>query len=267
MGIDITNTYNSYASQIMAENNTPRGTKKKEAEKSSPTAKNDMDESMADYVRQLAKLVPSVEFRVGNSFSSAKTGLTLAVNPKLNEKMRNNPEQEKETKELIRGVETMTKWVESLNKATGWKTVFRHSYIDENGKYYSCSLTVNEFGYKMSEKLRKERQENAKKLIEKTREKTAERKNNQKEKIEETKAEKKKTEKAPEQSAKDKAIHLLNQKMNASPDGIIYMNHTDMLTILEAAKADSEGQTAENHAGKPGTKPQAAAGANLDLQV
>lgn len=55
--------------------------------------------------------------------------------------------------------------------------------------------------------------------------------------------------------------------MNASPDGIIYMNHTDMLTILEAAKADSEGQTAENHAGKPGTKPQAAAGANLDLQV
>lgn len=106
--------------------------------------------------------------------------------------MRNNPEQEKETKELIRGVETMTKWVESLNKATGWKTVFRHSYIDENGKYYSCSLTVNEFGYKMSEKLRKERQENAKKLIEKTREKTAERKNNQKEKIEETKAEKRK---------------------------------------------------------------------------
>ena len=92
-------------------------------------------------------------------------------------------------------------------------------------------------------------------------------KNNQKEKIEETKAEKKKTEKAPEQSAKDKAIHLLNQKMNASPDGIIYMNHTDMLTILEAAKADSEGQTAEDDAGKPGTKPQAAAGANLDLQV
>lgn len=267
MGIDITNTYNSYASQIMTENNTSRGTKKKETEKSSPTAKNDMDESMADYVRQLAKLVPSVEFRVGNSFSSAKTGLTLAVNPKLIEKMRNNPEQEKETKELIRGVETMTKWAESLNKATGWKTVFRHSYIDENGKYYSCSLTVNEFGYKMSEKLRKERQENAKKLIEKTKEKTAERKNSQKEKIEETKAEKKKTEKAPEQSAKDKAIHLLNQKMNASPDGIIYMNHTDMLTILEAAKADSEGQTAENHAGKPGTKPQAAAGANLDLQV
>ena len=246
MGIDITNTYNSYASQIMAENNTPRGTKKKEAEKSSPTAKNDMDESMADYVRQLAKLVPSVEFRVGNSFSSAKTGLTLAVNPKLIEKMRNNPEQEKETKELIRGVETMTKWVESLNKATGWKTVFRHSYI---------------------EKLRKERQENAKKLIEKTREKTAERKNNQKEKIEETKAEKKKTEKAPEQSAKDKAIHLLNQKMNASPDGIIYMNHTDMLTILEAAKTDAKDQTAEDDAGKPGTKPQAAAGANLDLQV
>ena len=34
MGIDITNTYNSYASQIMAENNTPRGTKKKEAENS-----------------------------------------------------------------------------------------------------------------------------------------------------------------------------------------------------------------------------------------
>lgn len=271
MGIDITNTYNSYASQIMAENGTTSGTKKKEAGKSSPTAKNDQAESTADYVRQLAKLVPSVEFRVGNSFSSAKTGLTLSVNPKLIEKMRNDPEQEKETKELIRGVETMTRWAESLNKATGWKTVYRHSYIDENGKYHSCALTVNEFGYKMSEKLRKERWENAEKLINRTREKAAEKKKDWQEKTEEIKTEKKKAEKAEEKSAEGSAmqlaIQLLDDKMEASKDGVIYMNHTDMLTIWEAAKSSAEDNTNGGHAGKSETKPPIAAGANLDLQA
>lgn len=134
--------------------------------------------STTDYLRTLEKLAPSVEFRIGTTFSSAKTGKTLTINPKLLEKMQNDPEQEKETMELIRGVETMTKLSESMNKASGWKTVFRHSYIDENGKYCQIALVRNEHGYKLSEKLRKERWENAEKLIEKTKE-TAARKREQ----------------------------------------------------------------------------------------
>ena len=46
-------------------------------------AETDKSESTTDYAGKLAKLVPSVEFKVGNTFSSAGTGKTLTVNPKL----------------------------------------------------------------------------------------------------------------------------------------------------------------------------------------
>lgn len=158
--------------------------------------------STTDYLRTLEKLAPSVKFRIGNSFSSAKTGKTLTINPKLLEKMQNDPEQEKETMELIRGVEAMTKLSESMNKASGWKTVFRHSYIDENGKYCQIALVRNEHGYKLSEKLRKERWENAEKLIEKTKEKAARKREELQEKLDEKRAETADTKEQPKTGAK-----------------------------------------------------------------
>lgn len=65
--------------------------------------------STTEYANELAKLVPRLEFKVGKSFSSAKSGKTLTINPQLLEKMQNDPEQEKETKELIRDVESAMK--------------------------------------------------------------------------------------------------------------------------------------------------------------
>ncbi len=65
---------------------------------------NGMAKSTEVYAKELAKLAPSVEFKVGNSYSTAKSGKTLTVNPQLLKKMQNNPEQAKETKELISGV-------------------------------------------------------------------------------------------------------------------------------------------------------------------
>lgn len=76
-------------------------------EETAQTTANSKQDSTSDYITKLAKLVPSVEFKVGNGFSTAKTGKTLTVNPKLIEKMKNDPEQEKETMELIKGVESM----------------------------------------------------------------------------------------------------------------------------------------------------------------
>lgn len=188
--------------------------------------------STADYLRTLEKLAPSVEFRIGNTFSSAKTGKTLTINPKLLEKMQNDPEQEKETMELIRGVEAMTKLSESMNKASGWKTVFRHSYIDENGKYCHIALVRNEHGYKLSEKLRKERWENAEKLIEKTKEKAARKREELQEKLDEKRAET-----ADEKSASD----------------------TDMKEIIEAIKEDNSDKT--------DTKELPQVGAKLDMKI
>ena len=219
MAMEITNNvYNSYAAQSMAESSTENSTKKKET---------------AEYARKLAKLVPSVDFRVGNAFSSAKNGKTLTINPQLLEKMQNNPEQAKETKELIRGVESAMNLIDSINKASGWTVVYKHSYIDENGKYHSVGYYRNDFMLNMSDKLREERRKNSEKLIEKRKEKAAEKKEEVQKKLEE--------------------------KMAESKDGIIYLNDTEIRTIIEAAKEDD--------AGKANTKQQESIGANLDIQV
>ncbi len=69
--------------------------KKKETENTSETAGAASQEAHRSYVNELAKLVPSVELKVGNSFPTAKSGKTLTINPQLLEKMQNDPEKEK----------------------------------------------------------------------------------------------------------------------------------------------------------------------------
>lgn len=264
MAMEITKNYNGYAAQNMAESSTVNSTKNKGTEKTAQAAKN-----RTEYAAKLAKLVPSVEFKVGNAFSSAQNGITLTVSPKILEKMQNDPEQEKETMELIKGVEAAAQLFDGIYKASGWEVVFRHGYIDENGKYRQVSLIRNEFGYKMSEKLREERRENAEKLIEKTKEKAA----RKKEELQESETEKREEEKTNEKAEKaekregkaekktaaNQAEQLLEEKMATSKDGMIYLYDTDMRRIIDAMNGEKEG--------KAGTKEQTEAGANLDLQV
>ncbi|MCM1184507.1 MAG: hypothetical protein NC337_14140 [Roseburia sp.] len=132
-------------------------------------------ESLRDYAKRLAKLVPSVEVRVGSTFPSERKGKTLTINPGLLNKMQNDPEQEKETKEMLGGVEMLTKWLDGMYKASGQTVVFRHSYIDADGKYRSFSCVRNDRSLKMSAKLRTERRKNADRLIQVTRKKAAKR--------------------------------------------------------------------------------------------
>ena len=179
-----------------------------------------------------------MELRVGNTFASAKTGKTLTINPGILNKMRNDPEQEKETKELIKGVEFMTKMMDSFYKATGRKLVYRHSYIDENGKYYSYAYVKKED--KLSPKLREERRKATERLIEKTREKTAKNKAELQKALEQKKAGK-----------RDPVEERIRKKIAASGDGMIYLNDTDFRALIRSAK------------GKNGNR----AGANLDLQA
>ena len=254
MAMEITNNYSSYAAQSMAGSNAASRTKKKETENTSETTGNSKPRSTSDYVNELAKLVPSVELKVGNSFSTAKSGKTLTINPQLLEKMQNDPEKEKEMKELIRGVESAVNMLDSVMNASGWSVVFKHDYIDENGKYRQIALVRNDFMLNMSDKLREERKKNSEKLLERAKEKAAEKK----EKLEET-LEEKKAEKAGDGSAYNKAEQLINEKMAASKDGTIYLNDTDMKTIIEAAQ--------EEDAGKTTVKEQAQMGANLDLKI
>ena len=254
MAMEITNNYSSYAAQSMAGSNAASRTKKKETENTSETTGNSKPRSTSDYVNELAKLVPSVELKVGNSFSTAKSGKTLTINPQLLKKMQNDPEKEKEMKELIKGVESAVNMLDSVMNASGWSVVFKHDYIDENGKYRQIALVRNDFMLNMSDKLREERKKNSEKLLERAKEKAAEKK----EKLEET-LEEKKAEKAGDGSAYNKAEQLINEKMAASKDGMIYLNDTDMKTIIEAAQ--------EEEAGKTTVKDQSQVGANLDLKI
>ena len=245
----------------MTESGATSGTKKKGTEKTQETAGNSKSKSTAEYANELAKLAPSVEFKVGNSYSTAKSGKTLTVNPQLLEKMQNDPEKEKEMKDMIKGVESATKLMDGIYKASGWTVVYRHSYIDENGKYRAVACVRNDFMLNMSDKLREERKKNSEKLIEKTKEKAAEKEEELSETLEEKKEVKEDGSdgKIEEKSTPNKAEQLLNEKLAASKDGIIYLNDTDIRTIIEAAK--------EDNIGRANTKQQAGVGANLDLKV
>lgn len=54
-------------------------------------------------------------------------------------------------------------------------------------------------------------------------------------------------------------MELINDKIAASKDGMIYLNDTDFRTIMEAAREDD--------AGKAHEKEQQKIGANLDLKA
>ncbi len=237
MAMEITNNYRSYVAQGMAGNSAAGSTKKKETEKTQETAENSKSKKTAEYANELAKLVPSVDFKVGNVCSSAKSGKSLTVNPQLLEKMQNDPEKAKDMEDMIKGVESMSRLAEGMAKATGWTIVYQHSYIDENGKYHCRMQTRNDGMLKLSDKLREERKKTSEKLLERSKEKAADKE---------------------EDKTSDKAEQLLLDKAENSEDGIIYLNDEDMKTIMDSIKENAE-QTTD--------KDTMTVGANLDLQV
>ena len=227
------------------------------------TAGSNKTESTTDYMNKLKKLAPSVEFRIGSTYATDKSGKTLTINPKLLEKMQNDPEMEKKMKELIAGVEKMTKIADAFEKARGMTCVFRHSYIDENGNYCQYSYVIRED--KLNEKLREERRQNSEKLIKKTREKAAEKKEELQEQLEEKKTErleqtkKEENEEKTEENALSKAENYLDEKLENSDDGTIYVDDTDFKTFMEAVKEDASE--------KEDKKTPTEVGSNLDLKV
>ena len=280
MAMEITNNYNAYENIYATQK---QQTEKKQAASGKETSEtaatqknseagNDKAKSAAGYAKELKKLVPSVEFRVGNACVSAQRGKSLTVNPKLLEKMQNDPKTKKDMEDMIKGVESMSKLAESLTKASGWTIVYQHSYIDENGKYHCRMQTRNDGMLKLSDKLREERRKNSEKMIEKTKEKAAEKQEELQETLEgnKTETEDKKTDGEQEKSGiivvkentpLEKAEQMLLEKLENSENGEIYLNDNDMRMILDAAKEQEE------HAGTKQGNHAKAVGANLDLQI
>ena len=281
MAMEITNNYNAYENIYATQK---QQTEKKQAASGKETSEtaatqknseagNDKAKSAAGYAKELKKLVPSVEFRVGNACVSAQRGKSLTVNPKLLEKMQNDPKTKKDMEDMIKGVESMSKLAESLTKASGWTIVYQHSYIDENGKYHCRMQTRNDGMLKLSDKLREERRKNSEKMIEKTKEKAAEKEKELQEALEgnKTETEDKKTDGEQEKSGiivvkentpLEKAEQMLLEKLENSENGEIYLDDDDMQKVLEAAREQEEKEAVKkqgNHANP--------VGANLDLQI
>lgn len=281
MAMEITNNYNAYENIYATQK---QQTEKKQAASGKETSEtaatqknseagNDKAKSAAGYAKKLKKLVPSVEFRVGNACVSAQRGKSLTVNPKLLEKMQNDPKTKKDMEDMIKGVESMSKLAESLTKASGWTIVYQHSYIDENGKYHCRMQTRNDGMLKLSDKLREERRKNSEKMIEKTKEKAAEKQEELQETLEgnKTETEDKKTDGEQEKSGiivvkentpLEKAEQMLLEKLENSENGEIYLDDDDMQKVLEAAREQEEKEAVKkqgNHANP--------VGANLDLQI
>ena len=282
MAMEINSAYNNMYESVYAAQK--QETAKKQAASGKETSEtaaaqknskagNDKAKNAASYAKELAKLVPSVDFKVGNSCSTAKGGKTLTVNPQLLEKMQNDPKKEKDMKDLIKGVESMSKLAEGLTKASGWTIVYQHSYIDENGKYHCRMQTRNDGMLKLSDKLREERKKNSEKLLEKSREKAAEKQEELQEALEgnKTETEDKKTDGEQEKSGVivvkentplEKAEQMLLEKLENSENGEIYLDDDDMQKVLEAAREQEEKEAVKkqgNHANP--------VGANLDLQI
>ena len=281
MAMEITNNYNAYENVYATQK---QQTEKKQAASGKETSEtvytqknsragNDKARSTAGYAKELEKFVPSVEFRVGTACVSAQSGKSLTVNPKLLEKMQNDPKTKKDMEDMIKGVESMTKLMDGIYKASGWSVVYRHSYIDENGKYSAIACVRNDFMLNMSDKLREERRENSEKLIEKTKEKAAEKEKELQEALEgnKTETEDKKTDGEQEKSdiiivkentPLEKVEQMLLEKLENSENGEIYLDDDDMQKIIEAAREQEEEQ-----AGKKQGNHANVIGANLDMKI
>jgi len=229
------------------------------AQKSAETTKKSSNE---EYLKNLQKQVPYMKLEVGNGLSMARDNKvnTLAVNPKLLEKMQNDPEKAKEYMQRLKDIENAQKFVDGYMKAKGSTTKFSHWYVDENGNYSHIAYYEhdNTFYKKLSEKSR----ENIKKHIEKTKEKAAEKKEALEEMLKEketAKTEEETGKTSEETSAYKKAKQLIDEKIGASKDDTIYLNDTDIRTIMEAVQEDG--------AGKHTVKEQAQVGVNLDFRI
>lgn len=263
------NTYeNAYSGK------TQDATKQVETKETTAQAAAEKKASYEDYLKVLQKNFPGMRFQLGYGISAKNEGnknpYMLSVDPKLIEKMQNDPEAEKEYMQRICDIKAAMDWTDAYYKARGGTTYYEwvNNYIDENGKFYHSCLVIHKD--EVNEKLRKKAEENAKKLIETTRENTKKKKEALKESMEkkveelkETKAEQdEKTKTSGEKQDKtNKAVQLMEEKLEKAEDGKIFLYNSDIETIIEAAKEDEDTQTVS----KPTDKSMI--GTNLDRKI
>lgn len=267
IGSTYSNVYeNIYASSKKEEMKETAGT-----QKSVETVKKNSNE---EYLKNLQKQVSYMKLQVGNGVNTKNDGKVnvLDINPKLLEKMQNDPKAAKEYTQRLKDVEAATKYVDSFEKSMGYTAICRHGYIDENGNFSNFAVVVRKD--ELNERLRKEAQENTEEQIEKSREKAREKAEQlaerTAEKAEETKESDKKKDKTiismeKGDTTKDKAEKLLTEKWENSKNGEVVLDNEDVQTIIEAVKDDDAGKA--NAKGQMSWGKKAGKGEQIDFFV
>ena len=205
-----------------------------------------------EYLQKLQKQVKDLTLEIGSGLSTKKDNMVGAVtiNPKLLEKMQNDPKAEKEYTQMLQGIQRAESIVGSYYNSIG-NVVERtsHWYMDENGNLVSFGHVRIE--NKLDKELRKQADENARKLIEKTREKAKEKAEELQERLDSIKEAK------TDKTAENKAEKILSEKFSNAAGGEIYLDETDMKPILQAISSEEQGKMNV----EPGV------GKNFDLKI
>lgn len=256
--------------------------------KSAEAAKKSSNE---EYLKSLQKQVPYMKLQIGYGINTNNDGKVnvLDVNPKLLEKMQNDPKAAKKYTQRLKDIEAATKWVDNYMKSMGSTVIVRHCYVDENGNFSNFSISIRKD--ELNERLRKEAQKNAEEQIEKLREKAREKAEQIAEKPEEKarekarekagqivekseekahekagqiaeKSEEKVKEKDAELGKAEKAEKLLADKLEKAEGGRVLLDNDDMQKIIEAAREQEEIQAAKMQSNNANV-----AGTNLDLKI
>ena len=250
MAISALNTYNTVAENVYTTQK--KQVSEQEKTRGTTTAK-ESKISYDEYLQKLQKQVKELTLEIGSGLNTKKDNMVGAVtiNPKLLEKMQNDPKAEKEYTQMLQGIQRAESIVGSYYNSIG-NVVERtsHWYMDENGNLVSFGHVRIE--NKLDKELRKQADENAKKLIEKTREKAKEKAEELQERLDSIKEAK--TDKSAVES---KAEKMLSEKFSDAVDGEIYLNETDMKPILQAINPEEHGKMNV----EPGV------GINFDLKI
>lgn len=254
------NTYTSSRKEVLKKEETKETTI---MQKSAETPKKSNNE---EYLKILQKQVPYIKLQTGYGINTNNDGKVnvVDINPKLLEKMQNDPKAAKEYTQRLKDVESCAKFFNNFFDSRGFNVVCRHDYLDENGNYTNFTITVRKD--ELNEKLRKEAQENAEKQIEKTRENARKKSEQLAEKTEEKNAEgNEKDEKiaisegtqGENNTVKDKAERLILEKLENAIHGEVYFDNEDMQVIIDAARNEE----------KTTTKLSSEVGENFDFKI
>ncbi len=267
MAMEITNNYNAYENTYAAQKKAV-DSQKKAAENTEVKESAVKKSSNEKYLKSLQKQVPYMKLQIGQGINLQNDGKVniVDINPKLLEKMQNDPAAAKEYTQRLKDVESALKFADNFSKSMGHTVVCSHSYIDENGKFSHFAIVVKKD--LANEKLRREAQENTKKQIEKTHENARKKAEQLAKQLEEKAEEAKKPEDNQDQGGIvvvksdtwDKAEKLLSEKLENADNGKIYLDNNDMQILINAAKEEAQGQPDKG-------KNLAVAGGNFDMQI